>query len=109
MANTVSERANGPDTGLDGGRTAWHARGFFASQTAYVSGALVIIIVVMAAPAPAFLTLGNLVNIAANFSYIAIVSLGATLVILTAGIDLSGPAPARRPPHDQRFRIATQS
>jgi hypothetical protein len=104
-----SDRANGPDTALDGGQTAWHAHGFFVSQTAYVGGALIIIIVAMAALAPAFLTPGNLVNVATNFSYIAIVSLGATLVILTAGIDLSGPAPARRPPHDQRFRIATQS
>jgi ribose transport system permease protein len=68
---------------------AWHARGFFASQTAYVGGALVLLIVVMTLLAPVFLTVGNLVNVATNFSYIAIVSLGATLVILTAGIDLS--------------------
>jgi ribose transport system permease protein len=70
-------------------RPAWHARGFFVSQTAYVGGALAFIIVVMSVLAPAFLTLGNLVNVGTNFSYIAIVSLGATLVILTAGIDLS--------------------
>jgi ribose transport system permease protein len=70
-------------------RTAWHSRGFFGSQTAYVGGALLIIVTVMATLAPVFLTLGNLVNVATNFSYIAIVSLGATLVILTAGIDLS--------------------
>jgi ribose transport system permease protein len=101
MANTISGRAKSPDTGQDTGpdtgqdtgpggeQAAWHARGFFVSQTAYVSGALLILIVVMAALSPAFLTLGNLVNVATNFSYIAIVSLGATLVILTAGIDLS--------------------
>jgi ribose transport system permease protein len=71
------------------GRTAWHARGFFATQTAYVSGALLILVVAMAMASPAFLTLGNLINVFTNFSYVAIVSLGSTLVILTAGIDLS--------------------
>jgi ribose transport system permease protein len=70
-------------------RAAWHSRGFLATQTAYVSGALLLIVVVMSLVAPVFLTLGNLVNVSTNFSYIAIVSLGATLVILTAGIDLS--------------------
>jgi ribose transport system permease protein len=71
------------------GRAAWHSRGFFATQTAYVLAALVILAAVMAAASPAFLTLGNLINVFTNFSYIAIVSLGSTLVILTAGIDLS--------------------
>lgn len=86
MTNTASGEAG---TAASERRTAWHARGFLRSQTAYVGGALVIIVVVMATLAPVFLTLGNLVNVATNFSYIAIVSLGATLVILTAGIDLS--------------------
>lgn len=71
------------------GRGAWHTRGFFASQAAYVSLALLVIVLVLGVLAPVFLSLGNLVNVATNFSYIAIVSLGATLVILTAGIDLS--------------------
>jgi len=70
-------------------RGAWHTRGFFATQTAYVSMALVVIVVVISLLAPVFLTLGNLANVATNFSYIAIVSLGATLVIITGGIDLS--------------------
>jgi ribose transport system permease protein len=73
----------------DIGRGAWHTRGFFATQTAYVGLALLLIMVVLGVLAPAFLSLGNLVNVATNFSYIAIVSLGATLVIITAGIDLS--------------------
>jgi len=70
-------------------RGAWHTRGFFATQTAYVSIALVVIVVVISLLAPVFLTLGNLANVATNFSYIAIVSLGAALVIITGGIDLS--------------------
>lgn len=71
------------------GRTVWHRRGFFASQSAYVSGALLLIIGALSIVAPVFLSLGNLVNVGTNFSYIAIVSLGATLVIITGGIDLS--------------------
>ncbi len=68
---------------------AWHSRGFFATQTAYVGGALLLLVVFMAFSTPVFVTLGNLVNVATNFSYIAIVGLGATLVIITGGIDLS--------------------
>ncbi len=71
------------------GRAAWHSRGFFASQTAYVTLALAVLIALIASVAPEFLTLGNLGNVFTNFSYVAIVSLGSTLVILTAGIDLS--------------------
>ncbi len=70
-------------------RAPWHMRGFFASQTAYVSAALLLICLAMAGFAPVFLTGGNLVNVGTNFSYVAIVSLGATLVIITGGIDLS--------------------
>ena len=70
-------------------RLPWHMRGFFASQTAYVTAALLVLSLTMAGIAPVFLTLNNLVNVATNFSYIAIVSLGATLVIITGGIDLS--------------------
>ena len=36
-----------------------------------------------------FLSYGNLLNTSKNFSYIAIVALGSTLVIITGGIDLS--------------------
>ncbi|WP_428392851.1 ABC transporter permease [Lichenicoccus sp.] len=71
------------------GRTAWHSRGFLASQTAYVCLALLLLIAVISAIAPVFLSLGNLGNVLTDFSYIGIVSLGSTLVIITGGIDLS--------------------
>jgi ribose transport system permease protein len=38
---------------------------------------------------PAFLSAGNLANVAKNFSFVGIVTLGITLVIVTGGIDLS--------------------
>ena len=71
------------------GRAPWHSRGFLATQTAYVSLALLLLVAAIATVAPEFLSLGNLSNVFTNFSYVAIVSLGSTLVILTAGIDLS--------------------
>ena len=71
------------------GKTAWWRRGFFASQTAYVAAALVVIMVIMSLLSSAFLSPGNLANVAKNFSFVGIVTLGVTLVIVTGGIDLS--------------------
>ena len=70
-------------------RVPWHSRGFLASQTAYVSLALLLLIAIVSIVAPVFLTLGNISNVLTDFSYVAIVSLGSTIVIITAGIDLS--------------------
>ncbi len=70
-------------------RVPWHSRGFLATQTAYVSLALLLLVIIISAIAPSFLTFGNLSNVLTDFSYIGVVSLGSTLVIITAGIDLS--------------------
>src|SRR3712207_2390759 len=71
------------------GRTRGWRRGFFASQTAYVAAALIVIMLVMSLLSSAFLSPGNLANVAKNFSFVGIVTLGVTLVIVTGGIDLS--------------------
>lgn len=71
------------------GRTRFWQRGFLASQSAYVLAALVVLIIVMSFLSPNFLTAGNISNITRNFSFIAIATLGITLVIITGGIDLS--------------------
>ena len=71
------------------GETRWYRRGALASQTAYVAIAFVAITLLVAIFAHNFLSTGNLLNTSKNFSYIAIVALGATLVIITGGIDLS--------------------
>ena len=71
------------------GRARWWRRGFFASQTGYVTLALLILVLVMHFASPYFLTEGNIQNVAKNFSFIAIATLGATFVIITGGIDLS--------------------
>ncbi len=70
-------------------RTVWHRRGFLGSQTAYVTLAFIIITLLVATLAGNFTTTNNLLNISRNFSYIALISLGMTVVIITGGIDLS--------------------
>ncbi|RFB80270.1 ABC transporter permease [Methylovirgula sp. 4M-Z18] len=71
------------------GQAPWYKKPPFASQTAYVTLAFVVITLLVAAFAHNFLSHGNLLNTSKNFSYIAIVGLGSTLVIITGGIDLS--------------------
>ena len=71
------------------GQARWWQRGFFTSQTAYVTVALLVLLVVMHFASPYFFTEGNMQNVAKNFSFIAIATLGVTFVIITGGIDLS--------------------
>ena len=51
--------------------------------------ALVVLLIVMHFASPYFFTQGNMQNVAKNFSFIAIATLGVTFVIITGGIDLS--------------------
>ena len=71
------------------GTARWYRRGALATQTAYVAIAFVIITALVAIFTHRFLSYGNLLNTSKNFSYIGIVTLGSTLVIITGGIDLS--------------------
>ncbi len=48
-----------------------------------------LLLVVMHFASPYFFTEGNMQNVAKNFSFIAIATLGVTFVIITGGIDLS--------------------
>ncbi|HYZ39905.1 MAG TPA: ABC transporter permease [Stellaceae bacterium] len=59
------------------------------TQTAYLGVAFAALIVIIWILAPVFLTPRNLINISKNFSFIALMSLGETLVIISGGIDLS--------------------
>ncbi|GAC1397186.1 MAG: sugar ABC transporter permease [Ktedonobacteraceae bacterium] len=58
------------------------------SQLAAV-GALVVIFVYLSFASPAFLTINNLFNIVSQTSVTAVIAIGMTFVIITAGIDLS--------------------
>lgn len=71
------------------GKIRWWQRGIFASQTGYVLLALAALLVTMHFASPYFFTEGNMQNVAKNFSFIAIATLGVTFVIITGGIDLS--------------------
>jgi ribose transport system permease protein len=70
-------------------RSAWWQRGMLQTQTAYVGIAFALLIVVIWILAPVFLTPRNLLNISKNFSFIGLMALGETLVIISGGIDLS--------------------
>ncbi len=71
------------------GSVRWYRRGALATQTAYVGVAFIVITLLVAIFTHRFLSYGNLLNTSKNFSYIGIVALGSTLVIITGGIDLS--------------------
>ena len=68
---------------------AWRRRGLPRTQTAYVAVAFAVLVVVIWILAPVFMTPRNLLNISKNFSFIALMSLGETLVIISGGIDLA--------------------
>jgi ribose transport system permease protein len=59
------------------------------NQAFWVTIALLIICVVMSVREPVFATEDNFYNITRNFSFIGIMALGMTPVIITGGIDLS--------------------
>jgi ribose transport system permease protein len=53
------------------------------------AGGLIVVFIALSFASPYFLTSNNLFNIGVQVSIVAIVAMGQTLVILTAGIDLS--------------------
>jgi ribose transport system permease protein len=60
-----------------------------ASQPFWVTVALLLLVVFMAALEPSFGTVDNAANITRNFAPFGIMALGMTVVIITGGIDLS--------------------
>lgn len=60
-----------------------------ASQAFWVTIAVVVIYIFMAWYEPAFRSYDNFYNITRNFSFIGMMALGMTVVIITGGIDLS--------------------
>jgi ribose transport system permease protein len=64
-------------------------RALLRQQAFWVTIALIIMCAVMAHVSDVFFTEDNFFNIARNFSFIGIIALGMTAVIVTGGIDLS--------------------
>lgn len=65
----------------------WFSKEWFIAQKSII--ALLVLIAVVSALNPYFFTVDNLLNILRQTSVNAIIAVGMTLVILTAGIDLS--------------------
>jgi ribose transport system permease protein len=61
----------------------------FASQTFWVVVAVILACVFLSFATDAFATSKNLYNITRNVTFVAIIALGMTFVIITGGIDLS--------------------
>src|SRR6202051_219983 len=60
-----------------------------AMREAGTLAALILMVLVLVVFIPQFRDLQNIINITRNFSFVGIVAMGMTLVILTGGIDLS--------------------
>ena len=64
-------------------------KSLLGSQIIGPLAAMILVAVIVALTTPRFLDAGNLSNIALQVSIVAIVAIGSTIVIFTAGIDLS--------------------
>ena len=64
------------------------------SQVA-AAGALIVVVIALSIASPYFLTTNNLFNVCVQIAVIAIIAVGQTMVIITAGIDLSVGSVAR--------------
>ena len=58
------------------------------SQVA-AAAALIVVVIALSIASPYFLTTNNLFNVCVQIAVIAIIAVGQTMVIITAGIDLS--------------------
>lgn len=61
----------------------------FQIQSIGVLIALVVMVIIMASASPHFMTTENIFSVIRGFSFVAIMAIGETLAIITAGIDLS--------------------
>jgi ribose transport system permease protein len=80
--------SNTPTTEERAGGTLRERLSGVISQLA-AAGALIVVFVFLSIASPVFLSADNLYNIGVQTSYTAVIAIGITLVIITAGIDLS--------------------
>ena len=66
----------------------WYSA-LISSQTFWVTVAVILACIFLSAVTDSFDTQKNIYNITRNFTFVAIIALGMTLVIITGGIDLS--------------------
>ena len=75
-------------TSIDQKQQTWLS-GLLGSQTFWVFIAVIVASIALSFATDAFATSKNLYNITRNVTFVAIIALGMTLVIITGGIDLS--------------------
>ena len=75
-------------TSIDQRQQTWLS-GLLGSQTFWVFIAVIVASIALSFATDAFATSKNLYNITRNVTFVAIIALGMTLVIITGGIDLS--------------------
>ena len=78
----------GTANGTDRGGALRERLSDFVSQLA-AAGALIVVFAFLSIASPDFLTADNLFNIGSQTAVVAVIAVGMTLVIITAGIDLS--------------------
>jgi ribose transport system permease protein len=89
MSITTSSSNPAADFGLVDDKQSFLAR-LIKAQTSQIVAVLLVIVAIFSAMAPdSFFTLFNLRNIVINVSIFAILGIGMTFIIITAGIDLS--------------------
>lgn len=84
---TIAPRWRGQPPSL--GDMRGTARGILERPEAGAAISLAILFVVLAVTTSNFLSVGNLTLVARSFSFVAIAAIGASLIIMTGGIDLS--------------------
>ena len=84
MAITLDDRRSSTQAAHAGS-----ARLCSRSQTFWVFVAVIVACIFLSLATDSFATPKNLFNITRNFTFVAIIALGMTLVIITGGIDLS--------------------
>ncbi|HEY9594125.1 MAG TPA: ABC transporter permease [Spirochaetia bacterium] len=86
-------RGNGQAAGKKAGAAGVLARIVQFFRTGFAEGTLILILialfVILTVTSPTFLTLNNLSNLVRQVAIIGVVAIGMTLVIISAGIDLS--------------------
>src|SRR5262245_21968671 len=80
--------ATTPDDSAGDMRQSW-VSAILASQTFWVLVAVILACIFLSFATDSFATTKNLYNITRNVTFVAIIALGMTLVIITGGIDLS--------------------
>ena len=76
------------DQPIEHKQKSWLSRQF-ASQTFWVFVAVILACLFLSVATDSFATSKNLYNITRNVTFVAIIALGMTIVIITGGIDLS--------------------